>query len=98
MTDSKLEARVKASGLRPKPTDMPMLEALVRDFDRAAAALRGPRPYAQEPLNAFRLSPAQKNTRPHGGPPPSRFAQNRPAGRWDGRRSEGSTGLGGLFN
>jgi hypothetical protein len=59
MTDSKFEARVKASGLRPKPADMPMLEALVRDLDRAAAMLRGPRPYAQEPLNAFRLSPAQ---------------------------------------
>ncbi len=38
---------------------MPMLEALVRNLDRAAATLRGPRPYAQEPLNAFRLSPAQ---------------------------------------
>jgi hypothetical protein len=60
MTDSKFEARVKASGLRPKPADMPMLEALVRDLDRAAATLRGPRPYAQEPLNAFRLSPAQE--------------------------------------
>ncbi len=73
MTDSKFEARVKASGLRPKPTDMPMLEALVRDLDRAAAALRGPRPYAQEPLNAFRLSPAQEadptaDHHPHGSP------------------------------
>ena len=50
--------------------NMPMLEALVRDLDRAAAALRGPRPYAQEPLNAFRLSPAQggdaKAGHPHG--------------------------------
>jgi hypothetical protein len=59
MTDSKFEARVKASGLRPNPADMPMLEALVKDLDRAAAMLRSPRPYAQEPLNAFRLSPAQ---------------------------------------
>ena len=42
MTNSKFEARVKASGLRPKSADMPMLEALVRDLDRAAAALRGP--------------------------------------------------------
>ena len=48
MTDSKFEASVKASGLRPKPADMPMLEALVKDLDRAAAMLRSPRPYAQE--------------------------------------------------
>ena len=41
MTDSKFEARVKASGLRPKPDDMKMLEAMVKDLDRAAALLRG---------------------------------------------------------
>ena len=58
MTDAKFEARVKATGLRPKPDDMPMLEALVKDLDRAAAMLRGPRSYAEEPLNAFRLKPA----------------------------------------
>ena len=58
MTDSKFEARVKASGLRPQPDDMMMLEALVRDLDRAAILLRGPRSYAQEPLSAFRLKPA----------------------------------------
>jgi hypothetical protein len=58
MTESKFEARVKASGLRPKPDDMPMLKAMVKDLDRAAAMLRGPRPYAEEPLNAFRLKPA----------------------------------------
>jgi len=58
MTNSKFEARIKASGLRPKPDDLPMLEALVKDLDRAASMLRGPRPYADEPLNAFRLKPA----------------------------------------
>jgi hypothetical protein len=58
MTDIKFDARVKASGLRPKPDDLPMLETLVKDLDRAAAMLRGPRPYSQEPLNAFRLKPA----------------------------------------
>jgi hypothetical protein len=58
MTETKFEARVKASGLRPKPDDMPMLKAMVKDLDRAAAMLRGPRPYAEEPLNAFRLKPA----------------------------------------
>jgi len=30
MTDSKFEARVKATGLRPKPDDMPVLEAVKR--------------------------------------------------------------------
>jgi hypothetical protein len=58
MTETKFEARVKTTGLRPKPDDMPMLEALVKDLDRAAAMLRGPRSYAEEPLNAFRLKPA----------------------------------------
>ena len=57
MSEIKFEARVKAVGLRLKPDDMPMLEALVKDLDRAAAMLRGPRSYAQEPLNAFRLKP-----------------------------------------
>lgn len=57
MTDAKFEARLRATGLRPKPDDMPMLEALVKDLDRAAAKLRGPQPYAEEPLNAFRLKP-----------------------------------------
>jgi hypothetical protein len=57
MTEIKFEARVKAVGLRLKPDDLPMLEALVKDLDRAAAMLRGPRSYAQEPLNAFRLKP-----------------------------------------
>jgi hypothetical protein len=57
MTENKFEARVRATGLRPRPDDMPMLEAMVKDLDRAAAMLRGPRSYAEEPLNAFRLKP-----------------------------------------
>lgn len=32
MSESKFEARVKAIGLRPKPDDLPMLEALVKDW------------------------------------------------------------------
>lgn len=55
MTEIKFEARVKATGLRAKPEDLAMLEALVKDLDRAASMLRGPRSYAEEPLNAFRL-------------------------------------------
>jgi len=58
MSEIKFEARVKATGLRPKPDDLAMLEAMVRELDRAASMLRGPRSYAEEPLNAFRLKPA----------------------------------------
>lgn len=55
MSEISFEARVKATGLTPKLDDMPKLEALVRDMDRAAALVRGPRSYAEEPLSAFRL-------------------------------------------
>ena len=58
MSEIKFEARVKAIGLRPKPDDLILLEMLVKDLDRAASLLRGPRSYAEEPLNAFRLKPA----------------------------------------
>lgn len=57
MTEISFEARVKATGLRPTPEDMLKLEALVNDMDRAAALVRGPRSYAEEPLSAFRLKP-----------------------------------------
>ena len=56
MTEISFEARVRAVGLHPMPDDMPRLEALVKDLDRAAAAMRGPRPYAEEPLSSFRLT------------------------------------------
>jgi hypothetical protein len=58
MPDMTFEERVKATGLSPLPEDMAKLLALVADIDRAAALLRGPRPYAEEPLSAFRLTPA----------------------------------------
>jgi hypothetical protein len=58
MSEMTFEARVKAAGLNPKPEDMPKLEALVKDMDRAALLVRGPRPYAEEPLSAFRLQKA----------------------------------------
>ena len=58
MNEISFEARVKATGLRPKADDLSDLEILVKDLDRAAAHLRGPRSYALEPLCAFRLQPA----------------------------------------
>lgn len=59
MSEIKFEARVKAIGLRPRPDDLVLLEAMVKDLDRAAFMLRGPRSYAEEPSNAFRLKPAE---------------------------------------
>ena len=41
--------------LHPTATDLPKLQALVTDLDRAAALVHGPRPYAEEPPGAFRL-------------------------------------------
>jgi len=58
MSDSAFEARVKALGLRVPAEELPKLQALVRDLDRAAQTVRGLRPYAEEPLSAFRLKPA----------------------------------------
>ncbi len=58
MSEISFEARVKAVGLRPTPDDMASLEALVKDLDRAAALMRGPRCYSEEPLNTFKLQPA----------------------------------------
>jgi len=55
MENSTFEARLMAAGLTPSEADLPALRALVMDLDRAAAAIRAPRPYAEEPLSAFRL-------------------------------------------
>ncbi|HEX2941029.1 MAG TPA: hypothetical protein VHO91_08280 [Rhodopila sp.] len=55
MAETPFESRVKATGLRPFPEDMESLQLIVKDLDRAAASLRGPRPYDQEPLTVFRL-------------------------------------------
>ena len=58
MSDISFEARVKAVGLRVSAEELPKLQALVRDLDRAAQTMRGQRPYAEEPLSGFRLKPA----------------------------------------
>lgn len=55
MEDLTFEARLAAAGLHPSAADLPALRALVADLDRAAEAFRAPRPYAEEPLSAFRL-------------------------------------------
>jgi len=55
MEDVTFEARLTAAGLKPTNEDLPALRALVEDLDRAVVAIREPRPYAEEPLSAFRL-------------------------------------------
>ena len=58
MSDISFEARVKAVGLRIAAEELPKLQALVNDLDRAAQTVRRQRPYSEEPLSAFRLSAA----------------------------------------
>jgi hypothetical protein len=55
MDETTFEARLTATGLKPTQQDLPALRILVSDLDRAAAFIRGPRPYAEEPLSALRL-------------------------------------------
>ncbi len=57
MAVASFAARLAETGLHPKDEDLPKLEALVADLDRAAALVRGPRPYSEEPLFALRLPP-----------------------------------------
>jgi hypothetical protein len=58
MENSTFKARLTASGLKPGNADLPALRALVADLDRAASAIRAPRPYWEEPLVVFRLARA----------------------------------------
>ncbi|MBS0639437.1 MAG: hypothetical protein U1E70_16210 [Acetobacteraceae bacterium] len=57
MSDVSFEARVRAVGLRVAADELPKLQAIVADLDRAAQTVRGQRSYAEEPLSAFRLKP-----------------------------------------
>lgn len=50
-----IEERLTAAGLSVSKEDLPKLASIVLDMDKLAASLRGPRPYAEEPLSAFRL-------------------------------------------
>ena len=49
-----IEERLATAGLTPTPAELPKLAAAIEDMDRLALSLRGPRPYADEPLSAFR--------------------------------------------
>jgi hypothetical protein len=57
LSDESFEVRVKAAGLRLQAAEAPVLEALVRDLDRSASAVRSPMAYTLEPSSAFRLTP-----------------------------------------
>jgi hypothetical protein len=56
MTETPFEARMAAHGLKLSPAETAKLEELVKDLDRAAAAIRAvERSYLEEPSNVFRL-------------------------------------------
>jgi len=47
--------RLESLGLKVPAEEMPKLEKMITDFEAAAKVVRGSRPYAEEPLSAFRL-------------------------------------------
>ncbi len=59
MTAIPFETRMQALGLRLSAEETAVLAAQVAELDAAAAMLRAPRPYLEEPCIALRLSPAQ---------------------------------------
>ncbi len=50
--------RLQSLGLRLSPDETVTLAEQVAELDTAAAAIRGPRAYMEEPCNALRLVPA----------------------------------------
>ncbi len=57
MVETPFEMRMLIAGLKLSAEEVPKLQALVRDLDAAAAALRGARPYGEEPASALRPKP-----------------------------------------
>ncbi|MDJ0390474.1 hypothetical protein QMO56_20375 [Roseomonas sp. E05] len=61
MTDPSFAARLRARNLQRIPeADQADLARLVQALDEAAARIRGPIGYLEEPSNVFRLAPAAK--------------------------------------
>jgi hypothetical protein len=58
MSEISFEARMAAYGLHLPATEMPKLEELVKDLERATAVRSVERSYLEEPCNVFRLTPA----------------------------------------
>ena len=52
------EVRMLSLGLKLSPAETATLAEQVTELDAAAAAIRGKRPYLEEPGNALRLAPA----------------------------------------
>jgi hypothetical protein len=58
MSEIPFAARLSAQGLSLPAAELPKLEALAAELDRAAAAMRAVvRDYTEEPSNVFRLTP-----------------------------------------
>jgi hypothetical protein len=47
--------QLRALGLAVPEAELPKLVTLIGDLEKAAAVVRGPRPYSEEPLSGFRL-------------------------------------------
>ncbi len=58
MSPVPFETRLQSLGLRLSPDETATLAEQVAELDAAAAAIRGPRPYLEEPCNVLRLAPA----------------------------------------
>lgn len=54
------EQRLAALGLTLDPAERPKLAVLVAELDVAAASVRTPRAYAEEPMGGFRLGSASE--------------------------------------
>jgi hypothetical protein len=52
---TQFKERMATLGLKLPEAEIPKLEALVADLDKAAEVVRIARPYAEEPLSAFHL-------------------------------------------
>ncbi|MFC7556444.1 hypothetical protein ACFQU7_35740 [Pseudoroseomonas wenyumeiae] len=55
--------RLDLLGLKVVAADLPKVEALVLDLEKAAAVVRIARPYGEEPLSVFRIPQSQSHSR-----------------------------------
>ena len=63
MTPVPFEIRLQSLGLKLSPAEITTLAEQVAELDTAAASIRGPRPYLEEPCNALRLHPASAGSK-----------------------------------
>jgi hypothetical protein len=59
--------RLDLLGLKVIAADLPKVEALILDLEKAAAVVRIARPYGEEPLSVFQLPQSQSRFKGHQG-------------------------------